>query len=179
VVRRQATNLGRLIGQAMRDKTRADFAVVNSGGVRDSLPAGPITYKDVLKVQPFGNTLVTLTLSGREVLDYLQAASRMNPGSGGFPHYSGVEPILAGDTVVQARIAGTFVNPQQTYRMVINNFTAVGGDGYPKITGHPSYVDTGFVDADVLRAFIASHSPLQAASFVSPTSIVCVEKLCQ
>ncbi len=179
VVRKQATNLGMLIGQAMMDKTHADFAVVNSGGVRDSLPAGPITYKDVLKVQPFGNTLATLALSGREVLDYLQAASRMGPGAGGFPHYSGVEPILSGNAVVQARIAGAFVNPTQIYRMVINNFMAVGGDGYPKMTSHPGYVNTGFVDADVLRAFIASHSPLQAARFEPPTPIVCVEKLCQ
>lgn len=179
VVRKRATNLGMLIGQAMMDKTHADFAVVNAGGVRDSLPAGPITYKDVLKVQPFGNTLVTLALSGREVLDFLQAASRMGPGAGGFPHYSGVEPILSGNTVVQARIAGAFVNPTQTYRMVINNFMAVGGDGYPKMTSHPGYVNTGFVDADVLRAFIASHSPLQAARFAPPTPIVCVEKLCQ
>lgn len=179
VVRKRATNLGMLIGQAMIDKVRADFAVVNAGGVRDSLPAGPITYKDVLKVQPFGNTLVTLTLSGREVLDYLQAASRMGPGAGGFPHYSGVEPILSGNTVVQARIAGAFVNPTQTYRMVINNFMAVGGDGYPTMASHPGYVNTGFVDADVLRAFIASHSPLQATRFAPPTPIVCVEKLCQ
>lgn len=179
VVRKRATNLGLLIGQAMMDKVRADFAVVNAGGVRDSLPAGPITYKDVLKVQPFGNTLVTLALSGREVLDYLQAASRMGPGAGGFPHYSGVEPILSGNTVVQARIAGAFVNPSQTYRMVINNFMAVGGDGYPTMASHPGYVNTGFVDADVLRAFIASHSPLQAARFAPPTPIVCVEKLCQ
>jgi len=179
VVRRQATNLGMLIGQSMMDKTHADFAVVNAGGVRDSLPAGPITYKDVLKVHPFGNTLATLALSGREVLEYLQTATRMSPRSGGFPHFSGVEPILAGNTVVQARIAGAFVNPTQTYRMVINNFMAVGGDGYPKMTDHPGYVNTGFVDAEVLRAFIADHSPLQAARFAPPKPMTCVEKHCE
>ncbi|MBI2749977.1 MAG: bifunctional UDP-sugar hydrolase/5'-nucleotidase [Burkholderiales bacterium] len=179
VVRKQATNLGMLIGQAMMDKTHADFAVVNSGGLRESLPDGPITYKDVLKVQPFGNTLITVELTGREVLDYLQVAARMSPGAGGFPHYSGIEPILAGDTVVQARIAGAFVNPMLTYRMVINNFMAVGGDGYPKMTSHPSYVNTGFVDAEVLRAYIAVHSPLQAARFAPPKPLTCVEKHCE
>jgi hypothetical protein len=54
-----------LIGRAMMDKTRADFAVVNSGGVRESLPAGKLTYKDVLKVQPFGNTQQLHGVRGR------------------------------------------------------------------------------------------------------------------
>lgn len=179
IARRQPTNLGLLIGRAMMDKTHADFAIVNSGGLRESLPGGPITYKDVLKVQPFGNTLITVELTGREVLDYLQVAAKMGPGAGGFPHYSGIEPILAGDSVVQARIAGAFVNPARTYRMVINNFMAVGGDGYPKMTSHPSYVNTGFVDAEVLRAYIVAHSPLQAARFAPPQPLTCVEKHCE
>ena len=49
--------------------------------------------------------------------------------------------------------------------MAINNFMAVGGDGYPNFTGHASYVDTGFVDADVVRAYIAAHSPIKTAQF--------------
>jgi 5'-nucleotidase/UDP-sugar diphosphatase len=74
-VRKRQTNLGMLIGRAMMEKTRADFAVVNSGGIRDSLPAGNLTYKDILQVQPFGNTLCTLTLTGpaREGLPTCQA----------------------------------------------------------------------------------------------------------
>lgn len=165
VVRKAPTSLGMLIGQAMMDKTRSDFAVVNSGGIRDSLPAGPITYKDILKVQPFGNTLATLTLTGREVLDYLQVAARMSPGAGGFPHFSGVAVSTASGTITQVRIRGATLDPAKTYQMVINNFMAVGGDGYPVMTAHASYVDTGFVDADVLRGFIAAHSPLQASRY--------------
>ena len=179
VARKQATHLGMLVGRAMREKTQAHFAIVNSGGLRESLPAGTLTYKDVLKVQPFGNTLVTLELSGREVLDYLQAAARNSPGSGGFPHYSGVVPILDGNTVVQACVAGALVHPKQTYRMVINSFMAVGGDGYPKVVGHSGYVNTGFVDAEVLRTFIANHSPLLAAEFVPPSAPVRVEHRCE
>ena len=60
VVRAKPASLAVMIGLATMDKTRADFAVVNAGGVRDSLSAGKITYKDVLKVQPFGNTIGTL-----------------------------------------------------------------------------------------------------------------------
>ena len=96
VVRKAITNLGVLIAQANMHKTRSDFAVVNSGGIRDSIQAGTVTYKDVLKVQPFGNTLATLNLTGTEVLAYLNAAARMTPGAGGFAHLSGVELIAGG-----------------------------------------------------------------------------------
>ena len=165
VVRKAPTNLGMLIGRAMRDKTRADFAIVNSGSIRDSLPAGTITYKDLLKVQPFGNTLATLSLTGREVLDYLAVAASMSPGAGGFPHISGLDMVVDGDKPSQVRIQGAPFDPAKTYRMAINNFMAVGGDGYPNFTGHTSYVDTGFVDADVVRAYIAAHSPIKTAQF--------------
>ena len=164
-VRKRATNLGMLIGQALMDKTHADFAVVNSGGVRDSLPAGNITYKDILQVQPFGNTLCTLRLTGREVLDYLTVAAKMNPGAGGFAHLSGVELITANGVLLQARIGGAFVDAAKSYTMVINSFMAAGGDGYPVFTAHPSLSNTGFVDAEVLRSYIASHSPLQVTRF--------------
>ena len=164
-VRKRPTNLGMLIGRAMMEKTRADFAVVNSGGIRDSMPAGTITYKDILQVQPFGNTLCTLRLTGREVLDYLTVVYKMNPGAGGFAHLSGVELTTANGTLLQARIGGAFVETNQIYTMVINSFMAVGGDGYPVFTAHPGFVNTGFVDADVLRSYIAAHSPLQVERY--------------
>lgn len=171
-VRKAATNLGMVIGQAMMEKTRADFAIMNSGGIRDSLPAGAVSFKDILKVHPFGNTLVTLDLTGREVLDYLVVAARMNQGAGGFPHISGVAMVVKAGAVTDVRIQGAPIDAARTYRMVINNFTAVGGDGYPNVTGHPSYVDTGFVDAEVLRAFIAANSPLQTARFAPGKHII-------
>lgn len=172
VVRKTATNLGMLIGQANMHKTRSDFAVVNSGSIRDSLAAGTVTYKDILKVQPFGNTLATITLTGTEALAYLNAAARMTPGAGGFAHFSGVDLVIADGKVGQARIQGALLEANKTYQMVINSFMAVGGDGYPKMTGHSSYVDTGFVDADVLRAFVTANSPLQTERFApaNPTT---------
>lgn len=164
-VRKQPTNLGVMIGQAMMDRTRADFAVVNSGGVRDSIKAGAITYKDVLKVQPFANSVCTVDLSGKEVLDYLNAAAKMSPGSGAFPQFAGVELEITGGVVGNVRIGGAALDAAKNYRLVLNNFQAAGGDGYPKLTGHPSFVNTGFVDAEVLRAFISANSPLSAARY--------------
>ena len=164
--------MGVLIGQAMMERTGADFAIINAGSVRDTLPAGKITYKDVLKVHPFGNTIVTVDLSGAEVLDYLNTVAKMTAGSGAFPQFAGIELVITSGTVTQARIKQEPLDPARTYRLAVNNFQAVGGDGYPKLTGHPSFVDSGFVDADVLREFIADHSPLKAAAFEPGQAVV-------
>jgi 5'-nucleotidase/UDP-sugar diphosphatase len=64
------------------------------------------------------------------------------------------------------------IDAMQTYRMVVNNFQAAGGDGYPKLTSHPSFMDSGFVDADVLRAFVTVHRPLKAANFEQGDAVV-------
>ena len=172
VVRARPASMGILIGRALMDKTKADFAVVNAGGVRDSLPPGKLTYKDVLKVQPFGNTTVTVDLTGKEVMDYLNAAAKMSVGAGAFAQFAGVNLVITGGAVTSATIRGTPVDPAKTYRMVINNFVAAGGDGYPRLTGHPSFVDTGFVDADLLRAYITARSPLRAADYDPGEAVV-------
>lgn len=164
-VRSKPVSMGVLVGASMMAKTRADFAVVNSGGVRDSMPAGKLTYKDVLKVQPFGNTIAIVDLKGSEVMAYLNAAARMTPGSGAFAQFAGIRLKISKGVVTEATIQGAPIDAAKTYRMAINNFVAAGGDGYPKLTGHPSYVDTGFVDADVMREFIAARSPIKASAF--------------
>jgi len=140
--------------------------------VRDAIAAGTITYKDVLKVQPFGNTLCTVDLTGQELADYLNAAAKMMPGAGGFPHFAGVELEMAAGLSSQVRVAGQALQMDKTYRLAINNFQASGGDGYPKLTAHPGFVNTGFVDADVLRAFISKNSPLKASDFLPGNAVV-------
>ena len=172
VIRAKPASMGVLVGLAMMDKTKADFAVVNAGGVRDSIPAGKITYKDVLKVQPFGNTVTTVDLTGKEVMDYLNASAKMSVGSGAFAQFAGIQLVIKAGAVVSASIKGAPIDAQKTYRMAINNFQATGGDGYPKMSTHPSYTNTGFVDADVMRGFIAAKSPLKAASYEPGDAVV-------
>jgi 5'-nucleotidase/UDP-sugar diphosphatase len=172
VIRAKPASLGVLVGLAMMDKAKADFAVVNAGGVRDSIAPGRITYKDVLKVQPFGNTLITVDLSGKEVMDYLNASAKMSVGSGAFAQFAGVKLVIRSGVVASASIKGAPIDPLKTYRMVVNNFQATGGDGYPKLTAHPSYTNTGFVDADVMRGYIAGKSPLRAADFEPGDAVV-------
>lgn len=172
IVRAKPAAMGVLIGRATMEKTKADFAVVNAGSVRDSLAAGKITYKDVLKVFPFGNTVVTVDLGGTEVMDYLNTVAKMTVGSGAFPQFAGIKLVITAGAVTSASIKGAPVEAAKTYRMAVNNFQAVGGDGYPKLTSHKSFVDSGFVDADVLRAFIAAHSPLKAVDFEPGDAVV-------
>lgn len=172
VVRSKPASMAVLIGLAMMEKTRADFAIVNSGGVRDSLPPGKLTYKDVLKVLPFANTIITVDLSGKEVIDYLNAMARMTAGSGGFAQFAGVRMVITNGVVTSASINGAPVDDARTYRMVNNKFSAEGGDGYPKLTDHRTYVDTGYMDADVLRAYITARSPLKAADYDPGDAVV-------
>ncbi len=170
-VRRQPTNLGVLIARAMLDRTGADLAVMNSGGIRDSLPAGRISYRDILKVQPFANQIGVVRLSGAELLQWLAAAARMTPGAGGFPHTAGVQMRIEAGQLKEARVQGQPIDPQRDYRLAINNFTATGGDGYPPIDKHPGYINTGFNDAEVLREYIARRSPMNSADYAPGNDI--------
>ena len=164
-VRRQPTNLGMLVARAMLERTGADLAVMNSGGLRDSLPAGRITYRDLLKVQPFSNQIAVVRMSGADLLQWLAVAASMTPGAGGYPQTAGVQLRIEGTVLKEARVQGRPIDPQRDYRLAVNNFTATGGDGYPRIDNHPGFINTGLNDAEVLRDFIARRSPLKADDF--------------
>ena len=164
-VRSRPTNLGILVARSMLDRTGADVAVINGGGLRDSLPAGAITYRDVRKVLPFGGTLAVVELTGRELLDYLRVAASMTQGSGGFPHTSGVTLRVEGQELLDVRVGGQPLELERHYKLAINHFSAVGGDGYPRLDNHPNLVDTGFFDDEVLRKYIEQHSPLVPADY--------------
>jgi 5'-nucleotidase/UDP-sugar diphosphatase len=69
-------------------------------------------------------------------------------------------------------VGGVPIDPAKRYRLAVNNFTAIGGDGYPKLQRHPNYVDSGFNDAEVLRAYIAAHSPLKVADYANDGSMI-------
>ncbi len=171
VVRAQPTNLGVFIASVMQQRAKADLAIMNAGGIRESLPAGALTYKDVLKVQPFGNMLAYVDLSGKELLDYLNAAAKMTSGSGAFAQFAGVQLVIEGAVVKSALVKGAAIDPAKTYRMALNSFQANGGDGYPKLASHPGYVNTGFVDADVMREYL-SRNGIKTANFEPGDAVV-------
>ncbi|EEJ5123800.1 bifunctional UDP-sugar hydrolase/5'-nucleotidase [Salmonella enterica subsp. enterica serovar Braenderup] len=156
-VRFVQTNMGRVILAAQIARTGAD--------IRDSIEAGDITYKSVLKVQPFGNIVVYADMSGKEVVDYLTAVAQMKPDSGAYPQFANVSFVAKEGKLTDLKIKGEPVDPAKTYRMATLSFNATGGDGYPRIDNKPGYVNTGFIDAEVLKEFIQQNSPLDAAAF--------------
>ncbi|EDQ3502042.1 bifunctional UDP-sugar hydrolase/5'-nucleotidase [Salmonella enterica subsp. enterica serovar 4,[5],12:i:-] len=164
-VRFVQTNMGRVILAAQIARTGADFGVMSGAGIRDSIEAGDITYKSVLKVQPFGNIVVYADMSGKEVVDYLTAVAQMKPDSGAYPQLANVSFVAKEGKLTDLKIKGEPVDPAKTYRMATLSFNATGGDGYPRIDNKPGYVNTGFIDAEVLKEFIQQNSPLDAAAF--------------
>ncbi|WP_318526631.1 bifunctional UDP-sugar hydrolase/5'-nucleotidase UshA [Vibrio natriegens] len=168
VVRFKQTNLGRLIATAHMERAKADFAVMNSGGVRDSIEKGDITYKDVLTVQPFGNMVTYVDMSGQEVLDYLNVVATKPVDSGAYAQFAGIAL-----TIENGEVTNVFIGDQQlrldgNYRFTVPSYNAAGGDGYPKIDNHAGYVNTGFTDAEVLKDYLESHSPIDVNRY-APT----------
>ncbi|AJJ02453.1 hypothetical protein BZ21_263 [Yersinia pseudotuberculosis] len=171
-VRFEQTNMARLLLASQIERSGADFAVMSGGGVRDSIGAGDITYKDVLKVQPFGNTLVYVDMKGSEVEKYLAVVANKQPDSGAYAQFANVSLVADGQGVSNVKIQGEPLDPNKTYRMATLNFNALGGDGYPRIDNSPSYVNTGFIDAEVLKQYIEKHSPLDAEQYQPKGEIV-------
>lgn len=171
-VRFVQTNLARVMLAAQMERADADFAVMSGGGVRDSIESGDITYKNVLKVQPFGNTLVHVDMKGSEIEQYLAVVANMQPDSGAYAQFANVSLVADGKGVSEVKINGQPLQADKTYRMATLNFNALGGDGYPKLDGLPSYVNTGFIDAEVLKQYIEKHSPLDAVAYEPKGEIV-------
>lgn len=171
-VRFVQTNLSHLILASQMERTKADFAVMSGGGVRDSIESGTITYKDVLKVQPFGNTLTYVEMKGSDVEKYLAVVANKQVDSGAYAQFANVSLVAYGTGVSEIKINGEPLQADKMYRMATLSFNATGGDGYPPVNQLPGYVNTGFVDAEVLKQYIQNHSPLNAEAFAPKGEIV-------
>lgn len=148
---------------------KPDFAFVNSGGVRAPLPSGEITYDKLVEVQPFGNTLIVMELTGAEVkaaLEYGLSGLEEKQGrflqvSRGF-HYAfdGSRPV--GSRLLTASWDGRTLEDERIYRVAINQYIANGGDGFAILkAAKGARLNLGLVDIDALEAYVAKH-PLPA-----------------
>ncbi|MGI9279616.1 MAG: bifunctional UDP-sugar hydrolase/5'-nucleotidase UshA [Endozoicomonas sp.] len=170
-IRSRPTNLGVLVASSMMKKTYADFAVINSGSIRASLPSGPVSYRDILTVKPYNNFLAYANMTGREVRKYLQKVVNLPAKTGAFAQFAGLEMTIKGNNVSNIKIQGRPLRNNRKYRMAVNDFLAAGGDGYPVLEKHPGYVVTGYGTAEVLRWFIKTQSPIKAENF-APVGIL-------
>ena len=119
-VRTQETNLGDLCADAYRAMSGADIAVVNGGGIRVSIPAGDITYGQIIAVHPFGNEMCVVEATGQQILDALEMGARNAPGEcGGFLQVSGMsyEIDLNVEPTVEVNADGMFTGVSGEYRV--------------------------------------------------------------
>lgn len=163
--------LGDVIADAQLDATddagtgQAMVAFMNPGGIRADLPfnapAGDVTYGDAFTVQPFGNSLVTMTLSGAQIRTLLetqfpgcngQTARRILQVSAGFT-YQYTEGAACNGRVGNMFINRTMVDPTTPYRVTVNIFLADGGDGFTVLTAGTQRLG-GAVDVDAFEAYL-------------------------
>ncbi len=155
--------LGRLIADAQRAATGAEVAIMNNGGIRRPLDAGPVTYQNLFELHPFQNTLVRLQLDGASLLAALEHALARD----GRPdaHVSGLvvryDPAApAGSRVVAATLAdGRQVQPDSVYTVTVNDFMVAGGSGYVMFMGAETAVMTGILDLEALVEFLTDQPP--------------------
>ena len=136
--------MGNLVADAMLDRVKdqgIDIAIMNSGGIRASIDAGPVTMGEVLTVLPFQNLLATFELTGADVIAALEnGVSQVEEVKGRFAQVAGlryswspsVAPMEGRIQSVEVMQDGAWVpiDPAATYGVVSNNFLRSGGDGY-------------------------------------------------
>jgi len=164
-VRYQQTNLGQMLLSAFIEKTGADIGVMSGGMIRDSMIEGNINYRDILKVEPFGNSVVYFELNGAQLLDYLTVAVNKKAGAGAYAHLRNVTINLDGDKIVAVNVNNQPLDLAKNYRIATLDFLAAGGDGYPIANTLPTFVDTGYRDAEVIKQYFINHSPINADEY--------------
>lgn len=169
VCRAQECTMGNLVADAMLDRVAdqgVTIALANSGGLRASIDAGPVTMGEVLTVLPFQNTLSTFEISGATLLEALENGfSQVEEGAGRFPQVAGMTVIWdagqpAGSRVVDVQVGDAALDPKATYRVVTNNYVRNGGDGYKMFKGDDKNAyDFGPDLADVTAEYLAKNGP--------------------
>ena len=167
--------LGDIIADAQLAATSAAatggavIAFTNPGGIRTDIPSkqdGAVSYADLFASQPFRNQLVTLTLTGNQIKDALEQQwtdpnrPRILQVSKGFGYtWDGAK--LYGDRVVADRMSlnGERIDPVASYRVTVNNFLAVGGDGFAALKQGIAAQYGGY-DADALYSYFQANSPI-------------------
>ena len=176
MVRSNETNLGDLCADAYRVLSGADIAFVNGGGVRVSIPAGDVTYGDIIKVHPFGNQMCVIEVTGAEILDALEMSAAKVPAEfGGFLQVSGLKYTI--DTNVEStvvtddskmfvevsgdrRVKDVFVgdepiDPNKTYTLASHDYMLKNmGDGYSMFADNKVLQDCVMLDNQVLMTHI-------------------------
>lgn len=148
--------LGNLIADAQRAAGKGDVAVMNNGGIRAELRAGPVTYGDLHEIAPFANRLVAVRLRGRELRRYFE---RLVGGNRVNVHLSGVTLEFDPQASSGARLRritmsdGRPLVDRRLYTVIMSDFIASGGDGVG-LDGGAAPEELGVIDLDALIAHL-------------------------
>lgn len=163
--------LGNLIADAQRAAMASEIALMNPGGIRSDLNAGEVTWGELFATQPFGNDLVSLRLSGTQLVALLnQQWSGANATSPRILHTSGMRyqwradlPATARVIVNSVTIDGEPLDLNRSYTVTVNSFLAAGGDNFSVLTEGTHRV-VGPADLDAVVEHIATlEQPFGAA----------------
>jgi 5'-nucleotidase len=158
-----------LAATSSADKGGAVMAFTNPGGIRTEIAGkqdGAVTYAELFASQPFRNQLVTLTLTGEQIKNMLEQQwldpkrPRILQVSRGFAYaWDGAKPN--GEHVVAASMSlnGERIDPARSYRVTVNNYLAVGGDGFT-VLKEGTAPRFGVFDVDALFAYFQTNSPV-------------------
>ena len=162
--------LGNLIADAQRWAGKGDVAIMNNGGIRTDLRAGEATYGSLFEIQPFGNVLYSLTMTGSQLRGLLEA---MLAKTAVDDHVSGLtvkyDPSKpAGSRLVAVTMSdGTALADTKTYNVIVNDFLATGGEGYNAGKRATAMKSLNIVDLDALIDYLKSlPSPITAPTEV-------------
>uniref|UniRef100_UPI0006786759 bifunctional metallophosphatase/5'-nucleotidase n=1 Tax=Halolamina rubra TaxID=1380430 RepID=UPI0006786759 len=139
------TGYGNLVTDAMRERADADVAITNAGGIRSDSVYGPgeITGGDIFNTLPFPNTLVTLELTGEELVETLESQVVTLESDTGQSFGEEISQQVSGvrfewvphegvdEQIRDVRVGGEPLDPDESYAVAVNSFIANGGSGYP------------------------------------------------
>lgn len=160
-IRTRETNLGNLLADLLREEFQTQIALLNSGQIRASLPAGPVNAGHVLSVLPFDSSVVTLSLTGRQVLLALEnSVSRLPGHAGRFLQISGLRVLYdltapPGGRVREVKVNGQQLDLTRVYSVGTDAFLADGGDGYAMFEQTRQRIDHQIPMRDVLLKALA------------------------
>ncbi|SFC23271.1 2',3'-cyclic-nucleotide 2'-phosphodiesterase/5'-or 3'-nucleotidase, 5'-nucleotidase family [Bacillus sp. OV322] len=158
--------LGNVIADSMRTEMKTDFGFMNPGGIRANIDQGTINWGQVYTVEPFGNDLVKMTLTGAQIRDVLN--QQWQPEKTNMLQISGLtytwsDALPKGQKVVNIFLPdGKKIDPNAEYTATVNNFMSTGGDSYTAFTGGKNKV-TGPVDFNALLNYLKAQSPVSGA----------------
>lgn len=159
--------LGDVIADAHLAATSAQIAFMNLSGIRTSLSAqsGRVTYGNIHAVHPFGNALITMSLTGAEIDELLEQqwmGSGLLQVSQGFSYEWDADASPGSRVDAKSiRLNGVTIDPAGSYRVTANEFLAAGGDGFKQMTNGTDRV-RGVLDIEALERYLTTHSPVKA-----------------